>query len=457
MPFIPHSDRETQAMLSAIGVDSIEALFDEVPETLRARDSFSLPEAISEAELMQEMRRRARQDRTGLCFLGAGAYEHHIPGAVWDLASRGEYLTAYTPYQAEASQGTLQTIYEFQTMLASLMAMDVANASVYDGASALAEAMLMAVRANRKTSSRTLLVPGGLHPHYRQTAEAITRYQELVIEDMPVDGAGRVALDALTHEEAAALVIMQPNFFGGLEPVAALTDWAHARNMLVIAVVNPTSLALLTPPGQWGATGADIAVGEGQTLGIPLASGGPYLGLMTCRQSLVRQLPGRLVGRTRDLDGKPGFTLTLQAREQHIRRGKATSNICTNQGLLVTAATIYLSLLGPTGLRRVAQASHAGACWLRRSLLGLDGIGDPRPGPVFNEFVIQLPEPEKGDGAEAFVRNLLHRANIIAGLPLAAYGHPHQLLVNVTETKSRSDLESYLAAADAAVSELAVC
>lgn len=460
MPFIPHSERETEAMLAAAGVSSMEALFDEIPAGLRAAELPGIPEAISEAQLLREMRALAKKDRVRLSFLGAGASERHIPSAVWDLAGRGEYLTAYTPYQAEASQGTLQTIYEFQSMLASLMAMDVANASVYDGASALAEAMLMAVRANRKAGSRTILIPGGLHPHYREVAAAITRHQNLLLEDLPMDETGRLNLDALPDTGAAALVIMQPNFFGGLESVDKLVDWAHGRNLLVIALVNPTSLALLKPPGHWGESGADIAVGEGQPLGIPLASGGPYLGLMTCRQSLVRHLPGRIVGRTLDLAGKPGFTLTLQAREQHIRRGKATSNICTNQGLLVTAATIYLSLLGPAGLQKVAEASHAAAMWLQKALTGLADIKNGMPGPVFDEFVIQLPAPGRGDGAEIFAAHLLKEADIIAGLPLAAYGHPHKLLVNATETKTSSDLKAYVTAAESALQymqELAGC
>jgi len=295
--------------------------------------------------LMQLMSKRARQDEVELCFLGAGAYEHHIPAAVWDLANRGEFLTAYTPYQAEASQGTLQLIYEFQTMIARLTGMEVANASVYDGATALAEAMLMAVRANKSNKSKKIVVAGNLNPRYLAVCRSIVTNQGLELESLPIDSSsGTVSTDDLSAlTDAAALVISYPNFFGGLDPVDGLTDAAAAAGALVIGVVNPTAMALLRPPGCWGERGADIVVGEGQPLGIPLASGGPYLGFMCCRKAYVRQMPGRIIGRTLDQTGQPGYALTLQAREQHIRRSKATSNICTNQGLLVTAATIYLS------------------------------------------------------------------------------------------------------------------
>ena len=370
MPFVPHTTADERKMLAAIGVASREDLFDEIPPELRTGELTRIPEGISEMELMKLMRVRAQQDQADLCFIGAGAYEHHIPAAVWDLVGRGEFMTAYTPYQAEASQGGLQLIYEFQTMITRLLAMDVANASVYDGASALAEAMLMAVRANRKNKSRRILVAGNLHPNYLSTCRAIVSHQGIELDQAAFDEAtGKVpvascdaALAALkeSDDDPCALVISYPSFFGTLDDVDELTDWAHAKGALVIGVVNPTALALLKPPGQWGETGADIAVGEGQPLGIPLASGGPYLGIMCSRKDLVRQMPGRIVGRTTDTEGKQGFVLTLQAREQHIRRGKATSNICTNQGLLVTAATIYMSLMGNRGLRSVAANSAAG-------------------------------------------------------------------------------------------------
>ncbi|MDH5395215.1 MAG: aminomethyl-transferring glycine dehydrogenase subunit GcvPA, partial [Gammaproteobacteria bacterium] len=361
MPFIPHTEEDVKSMLATIGVESIENLFDEIPKELRAEGLTKVPEGVSEMEISRIMHARAEQDSRALCFAGAGAYEHHIPAAVWEITTRGEFYSAYTPYQAEASQGTLQLLYEYQTMMASLTGMDISNASLYDGASALAEAVLMAVRANRKSKSKRILMPRTVHPTYRKVAHNIVKGQGITLEELDFDMQGGYIDPASLPKDPGdftALVIPQPNYFGVLEEIDALTNWAHEHNALVIAVVNPTSLAMLKAPGSWGERGADITCGEGQPLGAPLSSGGPYFGFMACREDYVRQMPGRIIGRTVDLDGKPGFALTLQAREQHIRRSKATSNICTNQGLLVTAATIYMALVGPDGLSKVAQASH---------------------------------------------------------------------------------------------------
>jgi glycine dehydrogenase subunit 1 len=333
MPFVPHTSQDEQIMLDAIGVDSIEDLFDEIPPDLRSGVLDNTPEAISEMALVRLMSERARQDEVKLSFLGAGAYQHHIPAAVWDLVTRGEFMTAYTPYQAEASQGTLQLIYEFQTMMTRLTGMDVSNASVYDGASALAEAVLMAVRANRGSKSRRVLMAGNLHPNYLSAVHNIVRNQKIELVTIPWSENGLMDSDVLetyAGEDFAALAIAYPNFFGGLEDVHTLTQFAHDNGMLMVGVVNPMALGILGAPGGWGDTGADIVVGEGQPFGIPVASGGPYLGYMCCKQAIVRQMPGRIIGMTEDTEGKPGFALTLQAREQHIRRGKATSNICTN-------------------------------------------------------------------------------------------------------------------------------
>ncbi|MCP5092350.1 MAG: aminomethyl-transferring glycine dehydrogenase subunit GcvPA, partial [Gammaproteobacteria bacterium] len=340
MPFIPHTEKDTREMLAAIGADSIEDLFDEIPKNLRIDHLHEVPEAHNEMEVSRLMRDRAAMDGSPLCFIGAGAYEHHIPTAVWDIATRGEFYSAYTPYQAEASQGTLQVIYEYQTMITRLTGLDVSNASLYDGASALAEAALMAVRSNRRVKTGRVLLAPGVNPVYEQVASAIAGAQGLTFERLPTDAAsGNVAFEQLEDgQEPVAVVVQQPSFPGTLDDVDRLADWAHAQGALVIGVVNPMSLALLKAPGNWGEEGADIAIGEGQPFGVPLSSGGPYFGFMTCKQKHVRQMPGRIVGRTTDLDGNPGFTLTLQAREQHIRRSKATSNICTNQGLMVTAA-----------------------------------------------------------------------------------------------------------------------
>ncbi|MGW8311067.1 MAG: aminomethyl-transferring glycine dehydrogenase subunit GcvPA [Thiogranum sp.] len=442
MPFVPHTEQDVRDMLDAIGVSDIETLFDEIPAGLRCGELSGVPEALSEQAVSRLMSRRAAADGEPLCFIGAGAYEHHIPAAVWQIVTRGEFYSAYTPYQAEASQGTLQLIYEFQSMMTALMAMDVSNASLYDGASALSEALLMAVRSNRKSKSRRILMPVNVHPAYRKTAHAIVTNQDIDLVDVAYDPlGGHTALDSLkahAAEDITAVVIQQPNFFGVLEEVDELTDWAHANGALVIAVVNPVAMALLKPPGRWGAAGADIVVGEGQPLGVPLSSGGPYFGFMCARQQHVRQMPGRIVGRTVDRDGRTGYTLTLQAREQHIRRSKATSNICTNQGLLVTAATIHMALLGGEGLRRVALACHANT----RALLDKLGNDYIRPRfnrPYFHEAVLS--------SALALPRLLrpLYAHNLQPGYELAD-DYPELadcLLVCATETKTEDDLNLY--------------
>ncbi|MCC6301194.1 MAG: aminomethyl-transferring glycine dehydrogenase subunit GcvPA [Gammaproteobacteria bacterium] len=442
MPFIPHTESETAAMLEAIGIDGIEALFDEIPAGLRVPDIAAVPPGLSEMATARLLAERAAANGAPLCFIGAGAYEHHIPAAVWEIATRGEFYSAYTPYQAEASQGTLQLLYEYQTMMVGLTGLDVSNASLYDGASALAEAVLMAVRANRKSHSKRVLIPRTVNPVYRRVVQAIVSNQGIVVETLDFDPrSGALDPAALPADpgDFAALVVPQPNFFGVLEDVDRLTDWTHGHGALVIAVVNPTALALLKPPGAWGTQGADIACGEGQPLGVPLASGGPYFGFMCCKSEHVRQMPGRIIGRTVDLDGKPGFALTLQAREQHIRRSKATSNICTNQGLLVTAATIYMSLLGAEGLRRVASTSHANTRRLRDALCAIEGVAPVFTRPFFHEVVLRL---------DADVDRALERladAGILGGYSLKRE-YPELgecLLVCATETKTPEDLRRY--------------
>ena len=442
MPFIPHTQADIDAMLASIGAPSIDALFDEIPAELDCGGLGAIPPALSEMAMTRLAGARAAQDGFYSCFLGAGAYEHHIPAAVWQLVTRGEFYSAYTPYQAEASQGTLQLLYEYQTMMAGLTGLDVSNASLYDGASALAEAILMAVRAS-KGDIRRVLVPATLHPRYFEVARATVKNQGIELVSLPwCTDCGHTlvaALEAHAGQPAAALVIPQPNFFGVLEPVDALTDWAHARGMLVIAVVNPLALALLKPPGEWGEKGADICVGDGQPLGVPLSSGGPYFGFMTARQALVRQMPGRIVGRTVDLDGQPGFALTLQAREQHIRRSKATSNICTNQGLLVTAATIHMALLGPEGLKNVALASHANTRALLDKLAAVDGVERVFASPFFHEAVIRVNAPV------ADVLRALRARSILGGHALGG-DYPELadcILVCATETKTDDDLDEY--------------
>jgi glycine dehydrogenase subunit 1 len=450
MAFIPHTSDDIARMLEVIGVQSIEDLFDEIPKELRA-GVLDVPPAMGEMEVARLLSDRAAGDGRQLNFIGAGAYEHHIPAPVWAIATRGEFYSAYTPYQAEASQGTLQLIYEYQSMMCALTGMQVSNASLYDGASALAEACLMAVRANRASSSRRILVPRAVNPTYARVAHSIAGNQNIVFEPVDFDrAAGRTLLESLETyggQDVTALVVQQPNFFGSLEEADQLTDWAHDHKILVIAVVNPISLALLKAPGQWGTRsdsnrGADIVCGEGQPLGVPLASGGPYFGFMATRMQYVRQMPGRIVGRTVDTEGRPGFSLTLQAREQHIRRSKATSNICTNQGLMVTAATIYMSLLGAAGLERVAEASLQRTAQLAAALGAVAGVRPAFKTRHFHETVLQLDRPV------APVLAALARRGILGGLDLGER-YPelgHALLVCATETKSDADIAAYAGA-----------
>ncbi len=444
MPFIPHTEQDIAAMLASIGAKNIDALFDEIPAALKSGKLTAIGDGLNEMQVARLMQERAAQDNQPLNFIGAGAYEHHIPAAVWEIATRGEYYTAYTPYQAEASQGTLQTLYEYQTMIASLTGMDASNASLYDGASGLAEAILMAVRSHK--SSRRVLLPATVSPLYRSVARSIVRLQNIELVEIPFDIAtGTTDLKALQQHaggDIAALVIPQPNFFGALEDVDALTAWAHAQGALAIALVNPLTLSLLKAPGQWAEKGADIAVGDGQPLGAPLSSGGPYFGFMCCKQALVRQMPGRIIGRTVDLDGKPGFTLTLQAREQHIRRAKATSNICSNQGLMVTAATIHMALLGSDGLRRVAAASHANTQALAVQASGIPGVKRLFSAPHFHEVVLHLPD------SSAKVLASMAGQGISGGFDLKPH-YPqlgNAILVCATETKTNEDLQRYVAA-----------
>ncbi|HID82655.1 MAG TPA: aminomethyl-transferring glycine dehydrogenase subunit GcvPA [Chromatiales bacterium] len=443
MPFIPHTEAEIQAMLEVIGVTDIEQLFDEIPAQLRSGELEGIPETASEMQVAREVQAFAEQDSGALNFIGAGAYEHHIPAAVWQLVSRGEFYSAYTPYQAEASQGTLQVIYEYQSMMTGLTGMDVSNASLYDGASSLAEAVLMAVRANRKSKSKKILMPTSVHPAYRATTDAIVRNQKIELVEVAVDPqSGRVDPATLSQwdgEDIAALVIPQPNFFGVLEEVDALTDWAEKNAVLSIAVVNPLTLGLLKSPGEWGNGGVDIVCGDGQPLGAPLSSGGPYYGLLCCKQKHVRQMPGRIVGRTIDADDKPGFVLTLQAREQHIRRSKATSNICTNQGLVVTASTIHMALLGPKGLKEVASHCYANTHQLTDKLKPM-GATPLFSGEYFHEVVFDLKQP-----AEPVLEKMADQG-VLGGYALGR-DFPelkNAILVCATETKTENDLQQFV-------------
>jgi glycine dehydrogenase subunit 1 len=430
-------------MLAALDLPSVERLFDDIPAAVRA-EGLDLPPPQSELELTRELTQMAARNRPDLVsFLGAGVYRHHIPATVDAVLSRGEFYTAYTPYQPEISQGTLQTIYEFQSLIASLIDLPVVSASHYDGAAATAEAALMTVRATRRDR---VLISRAVHRHYVQTARTYFDPGTRELEELPTAPDGTTDLAALEAALAdpsrpvAGVVMGQPNAFGVLEPMAQAAALAHSAGALFVAVVEPVSLSVLAPPGEYG---ADIAAGEGQPLGIAPQFGGPYLGLLACSQSLLRQIPGRLVGRTSDLDGRRAFVMTLRAREQDIRRDKAASNICTNQALCALAATTYLATLGPHGLADVAAA---GAAKARRMEAALAAAGFPRvhTAPYLNEFALRVPDA-------AHVHARLLEADILAGLRLAAW-YPDDpvltdaLLVCATELTTDAEIERLVGA-----------
>jgi glycine dehydrogenase subunit 1 len=447
MAYGPHTLEDRAQMLAAIGVASVDDLFADIPQSLRS-SGLELPPPVSESDLTARLTRLAARNRVDLAsFLGAGAYRHFTPAVVDQLLLRGEFYTAYTPYQPEISQGTLQTIYEYQSLMAELTGLDVVSASHYDGATATAEAALMTCRAARRDR---VLVAHGVHPHYRETMCTYFGGASLQADEIPLvaDGpaAGTTDLAALERMLAdpdhpvAGVVVANPSFFGLLEPMAEIGRLAHAAGALFVAVVEPVSLAVLATPGEYE---ADIAAGDGQPLGLPLSYGGPYLGILACREALVRQIPGRLVGMTTDVDGKRAFVMTLRAREQDIRREKAASNICTNQALCALAASIYVGAMGPHGLRDVAALGAARASELERALAA---AGAPRlhPGPFLNEFAVRVPD------AVAVHDRLLGRG-ILAGLPLAR-AIPDDpkladaLLVCATEVTTSDEIAAFAAA-----------
>jgi glycine dehydrogenase subunit 1 len=439
--YIPATCGEVRHMLEVVGYPGIDALLaDLVPAEQRLGRPLALPGPMSEPEVMALGAALAGANRpaaAGACFLGAGAYRHHIPAAIHHLAGRGEFLTAYTPYQPEISQGTLQGIFEFQTMVTELFGMDVANASVYDGATALAEALFMAHRVGRGKRSRAVLA-GAIHPEHLEVCCTYGLARIVALDSLAPGADGRVSLtdlDAKLGPDVCCVAVQSPNFLGLIEDLPAIAARVHAAGaLLVVSVSDPHACALFQPPGELG---ADIVIAEGQPLGLPLSMGGPYLGLFATRNDLVRQMPGRLVGRTTDADGRTGFVLTLATREQHIRREKATSNICTNQGLNALQAAMYMSIVGPAGLREVAERSHAHALHLKRAVAALPGFGVPHAGPFFHEFVVTTPVP-----ASEIVQGLLP-VGVFAGLPLSRYfpERTHELLVCATEANSRAELD----------------
>ena len=427
LPYIPNTDADRQAMLRAVGVASVDDLFADIPPEHR-RPSLSLPPPLSELELMAELKALARRNRSAgeiACFLGAGAYRHFIPSVVGHILARSEFFTAYTPYQPEISQGTLQSAFEFQSMVCELTGMDVANAGMYDGASALAEACLMAANI---TGRRRIAVLSTVHPHYRDVLRTYAQGQGLTVTELT---PGQPTLT----QEHACLAVQQPGFFGYLEDVAALERAAHAAGALYVVAADPISLGLLKPPGEYG---ADVVVGEGQSLGIPLSFGGPYLGLFACRKELLRQMPGRIVGRTVDAQGRPGYVLTLQTREQHIRRERATSNICTSQQLLALAAAVYLATLGREGLREVAQLCYHKAHYAAGLIASRSGYS-LQEGLFFKEFVVRCPRPP------AEVNERLLEFGIMGGLDVSEQIERGMLLC-VTEMNSREEIEKLAAA-----------
>jgi glycine dehydrogenase subunit 1 len=442
MSFIPHTKEDTQAMLEAIGIDEIDDLFDEIPDEFKVNEISGIPDGLSELQVTREICKRADRDTFSQNYIGAGAYEHYIPAAIWEITTRGEFYTSYTPYQAEASQGTLQLIYEYQSMMASLMGHEVSNASLYDGATSLAEAILMAIRVNKNKTSKKILFPRSINPLYREVVKTITSYQGIDLISAPFKhesgSIDKAQLDQ--YDDITAIVIQQPNFFGSIEDVDEITNWAQERGILVIALVNPLAMTLIKPPGDWGSSGADIACGEGQPLGIPLSSGGPYYGFMTCKKGFIRQMPGRIVGKTIDNRGNEGFTLTLQAREQHIRRSKATSNICTNQGLMVTASTIYMSLMGPTGLTEVAKACHSKLNEFIGKVTQLEGVDLAFKSINFHEVVLKLSVPAE----EVIIK--LESGGISPGIALGEFFPElkNTLLVCVTEVKTSDDIDEFI-------------
>ncbi|WP_320172465.1 aminomethyl-transferring glycine dehydrogenase subunit GcvPA [Maridesulfovibrio sp.] len=432
MPYVPHSPEEIREMLDVIGVSSMEDLFAEIPAELRPR-SFDLPKGLSEMAVLEKLEKMAARNTTDLAsFLGAGFYDHFIPAAVDALSSRSEFYTAYTPYQPESSQGTLQAIFEYQTAMARLMDLDFANASVYDGGSALYEATLMAVR---KTKRRKIIVSESLNPIYRVMLDSYTTNLNLELVTVP-HNHGRTNIKSIIEaldKETAAIIVQNPNFFGSVNDFTELFAAVHEHKAVAIVSTYPVMQSVLKTPGEMG---ADIAVADGQSIGQPLSFGGPYLGIMTCTKALVRQMPGRMAGRTVDEDGKTGYVLTLQAREQHIRRQKATSNICSNQALCALRTLIHLCLLGEEGLRRTATISVERAHYAAERLTAIDGVELFTKGPFGNEFAISLPV----NAFEAIDK--LTARGIIPGFPVGRYyeGLENVLLVACTEKTTEEQI-----------------
>jgi glycine dehydrogenase subunit 1 len=443
MTFNPHTDADRAEMLRTIGAESIDELFTPIPADVRFPTLDLLPQ-LTEMEAAARLGDLAAKNlfpTNGNSFLGAGSYHHYVPATVGQILSRGEFYTAYTPYQPEVAQGTLQVIYEFQSMVAALLGMEVANASMYDGATALAEAVLMAVSSVKKRQK--VILSGTIHPAYRDVIHTYCSGLPIELVDLAVPTDGFITsvetITASIDEGVAAVVVQYPNFFGGIEALQEIADVVHAAGALLVVATYPVPLGLLTPPGELG---ADIVTAEGQSLGVAQSFGGPYVGLLATKMSFVRLMPGRLAVIANDSEGKQGFVLTLQTREQHIRREKATSNICTNQGLMATAATVYMASVGPEGFREVANRSYQNAHYLQRQLCALPGYELALDGPFFHEFVVKTPEPA------AAVNAKLLETGIIGGYDLSAVDPAldHHLMLCATELNGKSSIDHLIEA-----------
>jgi len=436
--YIPNTKNDCKGMLKDIGIDSSEELFSSIPEGLRLKERLDLPAGIPERELSLHMKDLGDRNSTidnYISFLGGGAYNHFIPTVVNHLISRSEFFTSYTPYQPEISQGTLQSIYEFQSLISLLMGMEAANASMYDGASALAEGVIMAGRINKRDE---VIISAGVHPEYRRVVKTYANNLGIDIKESPFTEEGVTDLNWIRDnisEKTSALVLQNPNFFGCIEDIKAAEEIVHEKEgLLIISVVEPISLGILKPPGDFG---ADIVTGEGQSLGNPLSYGGPYVGLFTAREKFIRNMPGRIAGETVDHNNKRGYVLTLSAREQHIRREKATSNICSNEALCALAVTIYLSIMGREGLKRVAYLNLQKTNYAKKRLAGLDGFKIGFKSPVFNEFVLETPEPPDR------INKKLIKKGIIGGLNLEPF-YPemkNSLLMCFTENNTKDEID----------------
>ena len=428
--YIPNTPAEQDDLLAAIGLRNIDELFADIPDGYR-NPTLELPAPLSELEIQRELGELAARNRplaSGPSFLGAGSYHHFIPSIVKAIMTRGEFLTAYTPYQPEVSQGTLQVIFEFQTMISALYGMEVANAGMYDGATSVAEAVLMACRVTRR---QQVIVADTVSPAYRQVIATYSQAQGITIDIVPATDVGRAATEA-----TAGIVVQYPNFYGELDDLATLAMEAHADGALLVVSADPLAMGMLRPPGEFG---ADIVTGEGQPLGIPPSFGGPYLGLFSCKQQYIRQMPSRLVGRTTDTEGRTGYVLTLQTREQHIRRERATSNICTNEALYALAASIYLAAMGRNGLRQAAELCYHKAHYAADAIAELDGYSLPQSGQFFQEFVVSCSKPPSE------VNRQLMERNILGGLDVSDR-FDNGMLLCVTEMNTRDEIDALVSA-----------